>query len=107
MKNTIMILGACSLATTGCAVTKLDPAAANVTTISAAAAAQCTYIDTISANNMNTLSKDPQADARARAYNQVAKLGGNSLQITDTDTQVSSSGIGSIFTITGSVYRCP
>ena len=107
MKYLIAILSAGSLATAGCAVTKLDPAAANVSTISAEAAIRCDYIDTISVHNMNTLSKDPQADARARAYNQVAKLGGNSLQITDTDTQVSSSGIGSIFTITGSVYRCP
>jgi len=104
MKTGIALVSALLL--TSCAVTQLDPAAANVTTISENAAKSCTFIDTVSANNMNTLSKDPQADARARAYNQVAKRGGNSLRITDTDTQVSSSGVGSIFTITGEIYSC-
>ena len=99
--------GAAALvALTACAVTELDPAAAAVRTISTAEAETCTFIDTITANNMNTLSSDPQADARARAFNRVAALGGNAFAVTSTDTQVSSSGIGSTYMLTGNVYRC-
>ena len=106
MKATLLTLPAAALVLTACAVTELEPAAAKVKTISVEQAKSCTFVDTISANNMNTLSKDPQADARARAFNQVAKLGGDALQITATETKVSSSGIGSVYVITGDVYRC-
>ena len=96
-----------TLALTGCvSVTELNPEAQNVKTISSTQAEVCTFLDAISANNMNTLSKNPEADARARAFNSVASLGGNSLEITNSNLQVSSSGIGGTYFITGNAYSC-
>ena len=106
MKKAIYALAAGAILVSSCAVTQLDPAAQSVKTVSESAAKSCTFLDSVSENNRNTLSKDPQADARARAYNRVAQLGGNSLLIKSTDTKVSPSGVGSIFTLQGEAYRC-
>lgn len=95
------------LGLSGCvSVTELTPEAQNVRTISTEQAKSCTFLDSISANNMNTLSKNPEADARARAYNKVAEMGGDRLEITSSDLQVSSSGVGGTYFLTGNAYRC-
>jgi len=96
----------CLISGVGCATAELSEAAQSVKTISEAQSKSCTFVDTISANNMNTLSRDPKIDARNRAFNEVAKLGGNALYIKNTETRVSPSGVGSTYIITGDVYRC-
>jgi hypothetical protein len=92
----------------GCAVTAVSPAAAaqNIRVISEQQAKDCRFLDSISANNTNTLSKDPQQDARNRAFNRVADLGGNSLRIVSTNTQIAPSGVGSIYNLSGEAYAC-
>lgn len=90
----------------GCAVTEQSPLAQQVRIISADQAKQCKFIDAISANNTNTLSKNPEEDARNRALNRVAERGGNALKISTTNTQVAPSGIGSIFSLSGEAYLC-
>lgn len=94
------------LAMSGCAVTAVSTSAQNVHVISDGQAKNCRFIDHVSANNTNTLSKDPQQDARNRALNKVADLGGNSLKIVSTNTQMAPSGVGSIFNISGEAYAC-
>lgn len=105
--KTAIIACVCMSAVVGCvSVTELSPEAKNVKVISSSQAKACKFLDAVTANNMNTLSKDPEADARARAYNRVASLGGNALEITNSKLQVSSSGIGGTFLISGSAYSC-
>lgn len=90
----------------GCAVTQVSPTAQNVRIISEQQAKDCRFLDSVSTNNMNTLSKNPEQDARNRALNRVAKLGGNSLRIVSTNTQIAPSGVGSIFSLNGEAYIC-
>lgn len=95
-----------SLLLGACAVTEQTPQAQQVRIISADQAKHCKFIDTISANNTNTLSKNPEEDARNRALNRVAERGGNALKIITTNTQVAPSGLGSIFSLSGEAYLC-
>ncbi len=104
LKSVFIAIAATMLA--ACATTELDPAAASVKTVSADQAKSCEFVGAISAANMNTLAKDPKLDATNRAYNDVASFSGNSLLITDTDLQVSTSGIGGTYSITGEAYKC-
>lgn len=90
----------------GCSATAVTPAAKNVRVISEQQAKDCRFLDSISANNTNTLSKNPQQDARNRAFNRVAELGGNSLRIVSTNTQIAPSGVGSIYSLSGEAYAC-
>lgn len=90
----------------GCAVTAVSPTAQNVGVISEQQAKDCRFLDSISANNTNTLSENPQQDARNRAFNRVAELGGNSLRIVSTNTQIAPSGVGSIYSLSGEAYAC-
>ena len=90
----------------GCAVTQVSPTAQDVRVISEQQAKDCRFLDSISTNNMNTLSKNPEQDARNRALNRVAELGGNSLRIISGNTQMSSSGVGSIYSLSGEAYVC-
>jgi hypothetical protein len=87
-------------------VTQLESAAISVQEISQNQSAKCRFLGTISANNNNTLSKNPEQDARNKAYNTVAQKGGNSIRITSTNVQVAPSGIGSIFNLSGEAYDC-
>jgi len=91
----------------GCAVTPLNPAAQSVRIISSNEAKGCQFLNTVSTNNHNTLSKNPKVDARNRAKNQVAALGGNALRIKSTNSQIAPSGLGSIFSLSGEAYKCP
>ena len=90
----------------GCAVAPLTDAGASVRVISDNEAKNCQFLNSVSANNQNTLSKDPETDAKNRAKNQVAELGGNALLIKTTQMQGSSSGIGGVFSLRGDAYRC-
>ena len=90
----------------GCAVTPVNPAAQDVLVISEQQAKACRFLDNVSTNNSNTLSKDPEQEARNRALNRVAELGGNSLRIVSTNTQIAPSGVGSIFSLSGEAYVC-
>jgi len=90
----------------GCAVAPLNPAAQSVRIISDDEAKTCQFLDVVSTNNQNTLSKNPEEDARNRAKNRVAELGGNALRIKRTDNRIAPSGIGSIFTLSGEAYKC-
>lgn len=90
----------------GCAITPVNPAAQNVRIISEEQAKGCHFLDSVSANNTNTLSGNPQQDARNRAFNRVAELGGNSLRIVSTNTQIAPSGVGSIYSLSGEAYAC-
>jgi hypothetical protein len=90
----------------GCAVTPVNPTAQNVKVISEQQAKGCRFLDSINANNTNTLSKNPQEDARNRAFNRVAELGGNSLRITSTNNHIAPSGVGSIYNLSGEAYAC-
>ena len=89
-----------------CDITPLNPAAQSVKVISQDRAHSCKFLDAISANNSNTLSKDPQTDARNQAMNKVAQLGGNSLLIKNSVNQIAPSGVGSIFSLSGEAYSC-
>jgi hypothetical protein len=91
---------------TGCAVTQVEPAAQNVRVISEQDAGGCRFVDHVSSNNTNTLSKNPEQDARAKALNKVAASGGNALLIKSTNTQIAPSGVGSIFSLSGEAYVC-
>jgi hypothetical protein len=90
----------------GCAVTPVSPTAQNVNVISEQQAKSCRFLDNVSTNNGNTLSQNPEQEARNRALNRVAELGGNSLRIVSTNTQIAPSGIGSIFSLSGEAYIC-
>lgn len=90
----------------GCAVETLKPGAKDVSIISEQQAKACRLLDSFTTNNQNTLSENPQQDARNRAFNRVAELGGNSLRIVSTNTQLSRSGVGSIFVLNGEAYAC-
>lgn len=90
----------------GCAVAPLNPAAQGVRIISEDEAKGCRFLDAVSANNQNTLSKNPEEDARNRAKNRVAELGGNTLRIKSTNNQIAPSGVGSIFSLSGEAYKC-
>ena len=98
------LAGACLLA--ACATTEVAPEAANVRTISEQQAASCEFIDTITTNNTNTLTKYPEQDAKNRALNKVHELGGNALLVKSTNQSISSSGVGSIVQLTGDAYLC-
>jgi hypothetical protein len=89
-----------------CATTALDPAAQSVKVISQDQAHACKFLDAISANNGNTLSKDPETDARNQAKNKVARLGGNALLIKNSVNQIAPSGVGSIFSLSAEAYAC-
>ena len=90
----------------GCAVTAVSPEATNVRVISEAQATDCVFVDNVATSNGNTLIEDPEQDARNKAFNRVAVLGGDSLRIVSTNSQIAPSGVGSIFTLSGEVYRC-
>ena len=96
-----------TLSITGCvAVTELSPGGLNVREISESDAANCRFLQSVSASNTNTLSKDPKADAFARAKNEVALVGGNSLRVLTTKTDIAPSGVGSIFSLSAEAYKC-
>lgn len=90
----------------GCAVAPLNPAAQSVRVISDDEAKGCQFLDAVSSNNQNTLSKNPEEDARNRAKNRVVELAGNALRIKSTNNQIAPSGIGSIFSLDGEAYKC-
>ncbi len=90
----------------GCAVTTVSPAAKNVSVINELQSKDCRFLDSVSTNNGNTLSENPEQEARNRAFNRVAELGGNSLRITNTSNQISPSGVGSIYNLSGEAYAC-
>jgi len=113
LKTGIVWVGAASVVASlalglgGCvSVTEATPAAQNVRVISEQEARRCKFLDTISTHNNNTLSKDPHQDARNKAMNRVAELGGNALRITGTNEQASSSGVGSFVVLNGDAYKC-
>lgn len=95
------------LGATGCvSVTELTPAAKTVRTISAEQAKRCKFIDSVNANNGNTLSENPEQEARNKALNRVAELGGNALRIITANNQIAPSGVGSVFSLNGEAYAC-
>ena len=104
----VMLLGLVAFfGATGCvSVTEMTPEGKQVREISESESNKCQFLRSISANNTNTLSKDPRADARARAVNEVAAVGGNALRIINTSTDVAPSGVGSVFSLTGEAYKC-
>ena len=106
ISKTIGSTVAIALSLGGCAVTEQEPASLNVQLISAEQAKTCKFIDSISSNNSNTLSKNPEQDARNKALNKTAERGGNALKIGTTNTQIAPSGLGSIFTLSGEAYKC-
>jgi hypothetical protein len=91
----------------GCATTELAAGAKNVRMVSQEQAKRCKFIDAVSTNNTNTLSKNPELDARNKALNQVAQRGGNALYIKTTNTQIAPSGVGALFLLSGEAYTCP
>jgi hypothetical protein len=91
----------------GCAVSQLTPAGQGVRVINEEQAKNCRFLDSGSTNSQNTLSENPEQEARVRAMNRVAELGGNALRIVSTNQQMSPSGVGSMFSLTGEAYRCP
>jgi len=101
-----LTLAAALVAVQGCAVTPVSSQAQNVRVISEAQSKNCRFINTISTNNGNTLSENPEEEARNRALNRVAELGGNALRIVTTNQQVAPSGVGSLFALTGEAYSC-
>lgn len=104
----LFVLTAVALATVaGCATAELEPTATGVRVISQQEARSCKFVDAISANNQNTLSKNPELDARNRAMNRIAAAGGNALVIKTTSFTPSSSGLGGVFALSGEAYRCP
>jgi len=105
VKFALLLVGA--LLINGCvAVAPLNPAAQNVRIISDDQAKSCQFLDAVSTNNQNTLSKNPEEDARNRAKNRVSELGGNALRIKSTNNQIAPSGVGSIFSLSGEAYKC-
>jgi len=108
MKSKFTALAALSfsLSVGACAVSQLDPAAQNVRVISEGQAKACRFLDSVNANSQNTLSENPEQEARVRAMNRVAALGGNALRIVSTNQQMSTSGVGSLFIINGEAYSC-
>ena len=102
----IMVIAAFLSALVGCAVTPISAEAQNVRMISEQEASSCRFIDAVSSNNSNTLSQNPEQEARNRAMNRVAELGGNALRIITTNNQIAPSGLGSIFSLTGEAYSC-
>ena len=103
----VCALSALPITLSACATTELAPTAQNVRVISEEQTRGCKFIDTVSTNNMNTLSKNPELDARNRAMNLISQRGGNAIYIKATANQISPSGIGSIFHLTGDAYACP
>ncbi|PCI74800.1 MAG: hypothetical protein COB20_14380 [SAR86 cluster bacterium] len=101
-----LIITASAFMLQACAVTGISPEGANVRVISETQASDCVFVDNVATSNSNTLIEDPQQDARNKAFNRVAVLGGNSLRIVSTNSQIAPSGLGSIFTLSGEVYRC-
>ena len=95
-----------SFITHSCAVTPLSAAAENVRIVSEQQAENCRFLDGVTGNNTNTLSENPEQEARNRALNRVAELGGNSLRIVSTNQQIAPSGVGSMFTLSGEAYDC-
>ena len=108
MKNYSYLIAfiAASILLQGCAVAPLKAEAQNVKVISEQQAKNCRFLDAVSANNQNTLSKNPEQEARNKAMNRVAELGGNSLRITTSNNQIAPSGVGSIFSLSGEAYSC-
>ena len=104
--HTVLLMAAVALVTHGCAVTPVSSKAQGIRVISEAQSKSCKFINSISTNNGNTLSKNPEEEARNRAMNRVAELGGNALRIVTTNQQVAPSGVGSIFALTGEAYSC-
>lgn len=102
----ITAFAAFSVVLHGCSVTPVAPEAQNVKVISEQQAKSCRFLDSVSTNNTNTLSEDSEKDARNRAFNRVAELGGNALRIVSKNSQISRSGIGSYFTLNGEAYAC-
>lgn len=104
--KTILIAASTFSVITGCAVTELSPNALNVKMISEQQSKSCEFLQTISTNNKNTLSENPEQEARNLAFNRTAELGGNAFRVITSNTQASSSGVGSLHSITGEVYNC-
>jgi hypothetical protein len=92
----------------GCTITVLRPTAIaqNVHIISEQQAKKCHFVGSVSTHNDNLLSKTPKLDARNRALNHVAELGGNSLRIVSENTQIAPSGRGSIHFLSGEAFLC-
>jgi hypothetical protein len=90
----------------GCAVTTLNSEAQNVRVISDQESKDCRLLDSLTTNNQNTLSKNPEEDAKNKAKNRVAGLGGNALKVKETNFQMSPSGMGGVFTLSGEAYKC-
>ncbi len=106
MKNLNLVAMLTMVALAGCASTEISPQAKNVRVISDQQAHACKFIDHVSSNNGNTLMGNPEEDAKNKALNRVAALGGNALHITSTNSQIAPSGVGSIFTLSGEAYLC-
>lgn len=106
VKYASLLVGA--LLTHACtvAVEPLSPVAQSVRIISDDETKGCQFLDAVSTNNRNTLSENPEEDARNRAKNRVAELGGNALRIKSTNTQIAPSGVGSVFSLSGEAYKC-
>lgn len=106
--RTYWVLAACisTIVLQGCAVTQLDTTATNVRVINENESKRCKFIDSVSTNSGNTLSQNPEQEARVRAMNRVAALGGNALRVVSTNQQMSDSGVGSLFMLTGEAYTC-
>lgn len=98
----LLVIGSIS----GCAVTELTAGGQAVSMINEKQAENCRFIESINTNNKNTLSKDPEADAKAQAKNKVAEIGGDSLRVVSTDMRASPSGVGGVFTLQGEAYSC-
>ena len=104
----ILVLGLLELE--GCIkMTPLAPGAPNVRVISEEQANGCKFLDSISTNSGvesgAEFNPNPEQEARTRAFNKVAKIGGNALRITSTSSQQTESG-GSIFSLSGDAYSC-
>lgn len=106
MKNSILVTVLIVAALAGCASTEISPQAKNVRVISDQQAHACKFIDHVSSNNGNTLMGNPEEDAKNKALNRVAALGGNALHITGTNSQIAPSGVGSVFSLAGEAYLC-
>lgn len=105
-KGSILSLTVAVAIISGCATTEVAPAAANVRTINEQQSTSCEFIDSVSTNNMNTLTKYPEQDAKNRALNRVNELGGNALLVKSTSQSIAPSGVGSIVHLAGEAYRC-
>lgn len=106
MKKLDLAFGIVALGLSACTTSAVDPGAQNVRVINEAESKGCKFLDSVSTNSGNTLNQNPEQEARNRAINRTASLGGNALRIVSTNQQMSDSGIGSLFMLTGEAYSC-